>query len=84
MTVAATLYTKPGCHLCEDAVVALARLRARYPHHLLLVDITADSALLQEYGLRVPVLAIGGHEFDAPLPPNMLERALQLAETGRQ
>ena len=67
MSISATLYTKPGCHLCEDAAAALERLRARHPHELLLVDITADAALMQEYGLRIPVLAIAGREYDAPL-----------------
>ena len=82
MSISATLYTKPGCHLCADAVAALERLRARHPHELLLVDITADAALMQEYGVRIPVLAIAGREYDAPLPAAELERVLRLAETG--
>ena len=80
MTLSATLYTRPGCHLCEDAAAVLERLSARHPHDLRLVDITADAALMHEYGLRIPVLAIAGREYDAPLPAAELERALQLAE----
>lgn len=83
MTLLATLYTRPGCHLCEDAAATLARLRTRHPHELRLVDITADAALMQAYGLRIPVLAIGGQEYDAPLAAAELERALQHAESGR-
>jgi hypothetical protein len=82
VSISATLYTKPGCHLCADAATALERLRARHPHELLLVDITADAMLMQEYGLRIPVLAIAGREYDAPLPAAELERVLRLAETG--
>ena len=81
MTLSATLYTKPGCHLCEDAAAILARLCARQPHELRLVDITSDAALLQQYGLRIPVLAIGGREYDAPLPAPVLEGALRQAAT---
>jgi glutaredoxin-like protein DUF836 len=83
MTLSATLYTKPGCHLCEDAAAALGRLRARHPHELKLVDITTDTTLMRDYGLRIPFLAIAGHEYDAPLPDAVLERALQHAETDR-
>ena len=79
MTLSATLFTKPGCHLCEDAAATLGRLRARHPHELRLVDITSDATLVRAYGARIPVLAIAGREYDAPLPAAVLERALQLA-----
>jgi glutaredoxin-like protein DUF836 len=83
MTLMATLYTKPGCHLCEDAAASLGRLRSGHPHALHLVDITSDPDLLRQYGERIPVLAIAGREYDAPLPAAVLERALQEAETDR-
>ena len=79
MTLLATLYTKPGCHLCEDAVADLGRLRARQPHQLQLIDITSDADLMRRFGERIPVLAIGGREYDAPLPPAVLDRALRQA-----
>jgi Glutaredoxin-like domain (DUF836) len=83
MTLSATLYTRPGCHLCADAAASLGRLRARHPHALRLVDITSTPDLLRQYGERIPVLAIAGREYDAPLPAAVLERALQEAETER-
>ena len=83
MTLMATLYTKPGCHLCEAAVVELGRLRARHPHTLELVDITSNEDLVRTYGERIPVLAIAGREYDAPLPAAALERALRQAEVPR-
>ena len=79
MTLSATLYTKPGCHLCEDAAAALGRLRAGHPHELRLVDITSDATLMRDYGERIPVLAIAGREYAAPLPAAVLERALRQA-----
>ena len=75
----ARLYTRPGCHLCEDALGELRRLHARQPHELELVDISADDELQQRYGERIPVLEIDGREYAAPLPRAVLERALREA-----
>ncbi len=72
-----TLYGKPGCHLCESAEATLAQLGKRYPHRLRVRDITADPALFDRYGQRIPVVMVGGTEYDAPLTPALLERALR-------
>jgi hypothetical protein len=82
MTIRATLYTKPGCHLCEQALADLERLRRRYPHELRLVDITTDPELMRAYGERIPVLSIDGREQAAPLPAAVLERELRRAGGG--
>jgi hypothetical protein len=82
MTIRATLYTRPGCHLCEQALADLERLRRRYPHELRLVDITADAELMRAYGERIPVLSIAGRECAAPLPVSVLERELRQAGSG--
>jgi glutaredoxin len=73
------LYTRPGCHLCEQAVADLERLRSRHPHTLELVDITADEALMLQYSEQIPVLRIGAREYAAPLPRAVIERALKEA-----
>jgi glutaredoxin len=57
-----TLYGKPGCHLCDDAREAVARVRERRPFELREVDVTLDPALHREYGERIPVLAVNGEE----------------------
>jgi hypothetical protein len=72
-----TLYSKAGCHLCESARAALSELGARYPHRLRVLDITDDPALFERYAVRIPVVAVGGAEYDAPLTPAVLERALR-------
>ena len=82
MTIRATLYTRPGCHLCEQALADLERLRRRYPHELRLVDITSDADLMRAYGERIPVLSIDGRECAAPLPLPVLERELRQASSG--
>lgn len=46
------LYTRPGCHLCEQAL-ALVRDAGEEPRR---VDISGDLKLLREYGARIPVL----------------------------
>jgi uncharacterized membrane protein len=78
-----TLYMKPACHLCEAALSALDRLRARYPHVVQPIDISTDPGLLQRYGERIPVLVVNGAEYDAPLMPAALERALRAAAADR-
>jgi hypothetical protein len=82
MTLTARLFTRPGCHLCTEAAANLRRLRRRHPHALELVDITSDPVLEQEYGQRIPVLALAGREYDAPLPTAVLERALREAQSS--
>jgi hypothetical protein len=75
----ARLYTRLGCHLCEEARRDLEALRARLPHELQLVDISDDPDLVQRYGERIPVLEVAGREYAAPLPRAVLERALRQA-----
>lgn len=55
MTTRLTLYTRSGCHLCEQAEDLLAMTAASYQ----VVDVDADEAIRQAYGLRVPVLLRG-------------------------
>jgi glutaredoxin len=74
-----TLYSKPGCHLCEEAEADLQRLARRYPHQLQTVDITQDPLLLERYGERIPVVLVQGREYAAPLSAAVLERALRSA-----
>jgi glutaredoxin len=75
-TLTITLYTKPGCHLCEQAVAELDRLRWRHPHTLEQINIAADEELMRRYGDRIPVVVLNGREYEAPLPGAVLERAL--------
>ena len=57
-----TLYGRPGCHLCDDARVALERVRADHPFALDEVDITGDDDLHARYLERIPVVALDGEE----------------------
>ena len=47
-----TLYTSPGCHLCEQAEEILDYLGVAFTA----VDISTDVDLVRQYGVRIPVL----------------------------
>jgi len=57
-----TVYSRPDCHLCEDAIVALRRLQAELAFELQERDITADEALHRAYFERIPVVVLDGEE----------------------
>jgi len=55
------LYTRPGCHLCEEALVGLLMLhREGYRFELREVDIESDETLLRRMLERIPVLELNG------------------------
>jgi glutaredoxin len=60
MTV--TLYSKPGCHLCEDVRALLDDLAAERGFQLEEVDIQTDAALYARYRYEIPVVLIDGRE----------------------
>ncbi len=57
-----TLYTRPGCHLCDDLKETLLRVQRRQAFELTEVDISCDPALERRYGHDIPVLLIDGAE----------------------
>jgi glutaredoxin len=76
-----TLYSRPGCHLCDDARAALARVRERAPFVLEERDIEDDDALHARYLERIPVIALDGEElFDFFVDEETLERLILYRE----
>jgi glutaredoxin len=72
-----TLYSRPGCHLCDEARDTLERLRARAPFALREIDITSDDGLHARYLERIPVIALDGEElFDYAVDEAALEARL--------
>jgi glutaredoxin len=57
-----TLYTRPGCHLCEEAKAAIAPLLSEFSAILREVNIDQDAVLKERYGWDVPVIFIGGRK----------------------
>jgi glutaredoxin len=79
VTHAVTLYSRPGCHLCEDARSVLERLRAELAFALREVDITTDDDLHRRYMERIPVVCVDGEElFDFYIDEPALRRRLAL------
>ena len=73
------LYTRVGCHLCDDARDLLQR------HGLTprLVDIAGETQLAAEYGDCVPVVEIDGRvRFRGRVNPVLLRRLLRGAKRG--
>jgi len=67
LTVAApraiTLYTRAGCHLCDEAKAAITPLLSHFDATLREVDIDHDSVLRERYTNDVPVVFVGSHLF---------------------
>jgi glutaredoxin len=57
-----TVYSKPDCHLCADAMQALRGLQSEYGFELRERDISGDDALQRAYFERIPVVALDGEE----------------------
>jgi glutaredoxin len=60
--VALTIYSRPGCHLCEEMKTAVARVsgRANLDVRVEEIDISTDASLEARYGTEIPVLLING------------------------
>jgi glutaredoxin len=57
-----TVYSKPDCHLCVDAMSVLRRLQQELSFALDERDISSDEALHRAYFERIPVVALDGEE----------------------
>lgn len=53
-----TLFSRPGCHLCEELKVDLAALQAAAPFTLVERNIEEDADDLARYQYLIPVLDI--------------------------
>ncbi|HYG10937.1 MAG TPA: glutaredoxin family protein [Pyrinomonadaceae bacterium] len=75
-----TLYTRPGCHLCDEAKQAMhaARCEGQYTLREINIDLSPD--LTRRYGWDIPVVLINGVvTFKHRLTPSDFKRELQRA-----
>jgi glutaredoxin len=73
-----TFYTKPGCHLCEDAEELLDSLRGEYDLHVTLIDITSDLEIYERYKYEIPVVLVeNGGSASGRIDEAALRHALQ-------
>jgi glutaredoxin len=55
------VYSRPGCHLCEEAIAAIVALHDEgYRFALHEIDIESDELLLRRHLERIPVVEVDG------------------------
>jgi hypothetical protein len=59
-SIPVTIYSRPGCHLCEEMKTIVERVARTVPLAVSDVDISTDPALEALYGLEIPVLMVAG------------------------
>ena len=75
------LYTRPGCHLCDQAHTLLSRAVRGTDAMVETANIDADPALHDRYDVRVPVARIGDTELDWPFTEAQARRAIAALAT---
>ncbi|HUK37116.1 MAG TPA: glutaredoxin family protein [Vicinamibacterales bacterium] len=58
--VTVTIYSRPGCHLCDEMKAIVQKVARTVPLSIEEVDISTDASLEAEYGLEIPVLFVAG------------------------
>jgi glutaredoxin len=58
------VYTKPGCHLCDDACAAVSRICTDVGATWAALDITGDEDLMRQWAEYVPVILVDGEVHD--------------------
>ena len=58
--IALTLYSRPGCHLCDQMKDVVKRVARSIPLQLEEIDISTSRELEDRYGLEIPVLLVEG------------------------
>ena len=60
--IAFTLYSRPGCHLCDEMKTIVQRVARASSDAVTIeeIDISTDADLEARYGLDIPVLLIDG------------------------
>jgi hypothetical protein len=78
------LYTRPGCHLCDEARDVIEAVReSDGPFELREIDIESDPELHSRYLERIPVVEVDGEQVaELHLDPLILREALAERRTG--
>jgi glutaredoxin len=73
------LYSRPGCHLCDDARAVLEAEQIAFEE----IDIDRSDELLKRYLVRIPVISIDGEEvFEFFVDRSSLRERIASAGTG--
>jgi glutaredoxin len=78
-----TLYTRPACHLCDEAKQAMLAARCQDLYALREIDVDSDPELARRYGWDIPVVLINGIEtFKHRLTASDFRREIERAIKG--
>jgi len=74
------LYSRPDCHLCDEARAGLEQMLAEgHGFELREIDIDGDDELFKRYLERIPVVTLNGEElFEFEVDEAALRRRLSL------
>jgi len=56
------IYSRPGCHLCDEAKDVIDRVRERHAFAVRVINIEEDPELESAYGTEIPVVFINGNK----------------------
>ncbi len=77
------MYTRAGCHLCEEAWQLLEQHQRRYGFHLEARDVDAAPELAAQHGDWVPVVTVNGQvRFRGRVNAVLLQRLLDATPAG--
>ena len=72
------IYSRPGCHLCDEARAVIEPFARTYPLVLTVTNIDTNPELRTAYGTEIPVVLINGTEaFRHRVDARVLERKLK-------
>ncbi len=72
-----SLFTTAGCHLCEQAFELLQLVSTSYSLDIVAVEIGDDDKLVEQYGIRIPVLQFeDGEELNWPFDEAIIRQAI--------
>ena len=72
------MYSRQGCHLCDDVWKQLQKARRQYPFTLEKTDVDADAELKAKFGEQVPVVCVDGKvRFRGQVNNVLLQRLLE-------
>ena len=78
------IFSRPGCHLCEEAKAVLLEIQADHSFLLREVDISTRVDLLERYGEEIPVVFINGRKaFKCRVDAKQFVRGLRRAQRRR-
>ncbi len=73
-----TLYSRPGCHLCDDARAVIEAVCAELGESYAELSIDADPVLADKFANEIPVTFVDGRQHDFwRVSPDRLRAALR-------